>query len=117
MVERFILLLRRKRLYRCRECDHRFRDRPLPRRPVGRWPSGGDRRRRAIRAGAPAPPAWTTGPLGRLWPDLRFHRLADPENVEYPQDLGARRASRYRRDGLRLEQGLLERVRCADVWL
>jgi hypothetical protein len=36
MVERLILFLRRKRLYRCRECDHRFRDRPLSRRPVGR---------------------------------------------------------------------------------
>jgi len=36
MVERFILWLRRKRLYRCRECDHRFRDRPLPRGQAGR---------------------------------------------------------------------------------
>jgi len=54
MVERFILWLRRKRLYRCRECDHRFRDRPLPRGQAGRWPSGVDLRRRLSAPWCPA---------------------------------------------------------------
>jgi len=32
VLERFISKMRRKRLYRCLDCNHRFRDRPLTRR-------------------------------------------------------------------------------------
>ena len=29
ILERLILMLRRKRLYRCRDCDYRFHDHPV----------------------------------------------------------------------------------------
>src|SRR5262249_27584635 len=57
-------------------------------------------------------------PQRSAWPGLRLglglHLLGDTEPLVYVSKLSAGGARRYRGDGLRLEQGLLERLCRAD---